>query len=104
MIAVDVTTDTEVLDAHDFDIPCQVAELVTLDIGIARVPMHKPRMCTAPAAWLATCRTCGSMTYVCGPHRAQQADHVYAKCLTCHTEGTCDEVFTFASITFGASS
>jgi hypothetical protein len=92
--------EAELLKSLDFELQCQVAERYTLEVAGGLIPLTVPKLCTAPAAWMATCRTCGARSYICAGHRVQQSEATTSQCMVCTTSGTCDELFDFLSLSF----
>lgn len=73
--------DVDLLDALDFELPC--------DVRIAMDGRVSDR-CTRPAAWTYRCTNCGLAGLLCNGHRDAIFGRPVIKCLKCGTVGDPD--------------
>jgi hypothetical protein len=58
----EIDESTQSLEHLDFTVACSLVVQLTEE--------RRTQRCENPAAWVMTCRTCGTVTFICDPHVA----------------------------------
>jgi hypothetical protein len=96
--AVDALIDEKTIEHLDFDPRCQVIQGIGLMVPGAFVPISRSR-CLNPSAWVATCRGCAALTFVCEYHYALSKNPAWIiGCGKCQLTGPVEDVFTYSPV------
>lgn len=84
--------ELEKLKDLDWDLVCQIEHVISTATIFGLFAGAAVQRCTRPAAWIATCRGCGTFSYLCDVDR--QSPLRMLTCGTCGIQGAVRFNFT----------